>query len=241
MTESLLHIYNITILQKYLPLLIRACNMNTEEFGELLGITSQALRNIIFEKSKLTKSMFMAIMTVLDYQRTEGENHATVNTLINALFIPENYVLFKNNIDNYLKMMKSSKKFMRNMSPDTKVEYYLNGTTQKTIPIIYVLCGAKYATIEDLKKSNLLPKELETYLPLELTKEQQEANEIFEKLYLKIKDLNSPLKNNQGTTFWMTNIFSCTNNDSYIEISEGNLEEKLARILNELPLPLLHS
>ena len=161
MDKSYSHLYNMTILQKSLPLIIRACDMNTEQFANLLGITSQALRNIIFNKSKLTKSMFMAIMSALDYLRTEGENKKTLNILFNALFIPKNYLLFRKNIDNYLDKMKSSKKFLRTMESDYREEFYIDGTPVKGIPIIYVLCGARYATIEDLRKEGHLPKDTE--------------------------------------------------------------------------------
>lgn len=230
------HLYNMTILQKTLPILIRACDMNTEQFANLLGITSQALRNIIFNKSKLTKSMFMAIMSALDYLRTEGENKKTLNILFNALFIPKNYLLFRKNIDNYLDKMKSSKKFLRTMESDYREEFYIDGTPVKGIPIIYVLCGARYATIEDLRKEGHLPKELEPYLPPELNDEQKHANEEFEQLRTRINQLNDPLRDKNGLSFWLKNI-ECNDSDIELDTSiENNLDEKLEFILkNTLP------
>lgn len=124
--------YYMAALQKHLPLFMRFCDLNTNKLADVLGVTSQAIRNIIFNESKLTKTMFISMMTYFDYERRKPENKNALDKLFNAIFIPENYCWYQTSIESYIRIMNDSAKFLRKL---------IFGTGNNTDPVDQLLLG----------------------------------------------------------------------------------------------------
>lgn len=79
---------DIDILQKNLKLIRTTGKWTAEEFGEMIGVTKQTIRNIETNTTKLSKTQYIAIRSVLDYEISLKRNDK-LETVINLLFNSE--------------------------------------------------------------------------------------------------------------------------------------------------------
>lgn len=82
-------------MQKYLQLIRRAVGWSAEEFGERIGVTRQTINNIEASnpRSKLTKTQYIAMRSVLDVEIHQHPEDTAMLRLILDVFVdhPENY------------------------------------------------------------------------------------------------------------------------------------------------------
>lgn len=82
-------------MQKYLQLIRRAVGWSAEEFGERIGVTRQTINNIEAPnpRSKLTKTQYIAMRSVLDVEIHQHPEDTAMLRLILDVFVdhPENY------------------------------------------------------------------------------------------------------------------------------------------------------
>ena len=78
-------------LQDNLALIRKAGGQSAEEFGDMIGVTKQTISNLENKKTPLSKTQYIAIRAVLDYEIAErserGEDTglaSTVNICLNA-------------------------------------------------------------------------------------------------------------------------------------------------------------
>ena len=80
-------------LQSGLPLIRKAGGWSAEEFGEMIGVTKQTVRNLENNKTRMSKTQYIAIRAVLDYEIAENPEDklllSTLNLCMNADEIPE--------------------------------------------------------------------------------------------------------------------------------------------------------
>ena len=55
-------------LQNNLLLIRKAGGWSAEEFGDMIGVTKQTISNLENKKTKMTKTQYIAIRAVLDYE-----------------------------------------------------------------------------------------------------------------------------------------------------------------------------
>ena len=82
-------------MQKYLQLIRRAVGWSAEDFGERIGVTRQTINNIEApnQRSKLTKTQYIAMRSVLDVEIHQHPEDTAMLRLILDVFVdhPENY------------------------------------------------------------------------------------------------------------------------------------------------------
>ena len=78
-------------LQDNLALIRKAGGWSAEKFGEMIGVTKQTISNLENKKTPLSKTQYIAIRAVLDYEIAERAEHgddtalaSTVNICLNS-------------------------------------------------------------------------------------------------------------------------------------------------------------
>lgn len=81
-------------LTQSLPSIRKIAGWSSEDLGELIGVTKQTISNIETRKNKMSKTQYIAIRTIIDYEITEHpENELlknVVDVLLNSDDTPEN-------------------------------------------------------------------------------------------------------------------------------------------------------
>ena len=83
----------IARMQKHLLLIRRAVGWTAEEFGDRIGVTRQTINNIESSRSRLTKTQYLAMRSVLDAEILRApEDTGMLRVLLDVLVDrPENY------------------------------------------------------------------------------------------------------------------------------------------------------
>lgn len=83
----------IARMQKYLLLIRRTVGWTAEEFGDRIGVTRQTINNIESGRTKLTKTQYIAMRSVLDAEMAQSpEDTKMLRTLLEILVdSPEKY------------------------------------------------------------------------------------------------------------------------------------------------------
>lgn len=80
--------HEISKLQDNLLLIRKAGGWSAEEFGEFIGVTKQTISNLENKKTALSKTQYIAIRAVLDYEMAERPEDevliSTVNLCLNS-------------------------------------------------------------------------------------------------------------------------------------------------------------
>lgn len=80
-------------LTQNLPAIRKIAGWSSEELGEFIGVTKQTISNIETRKTKMSKTQYIAIRTIIDYEIAEHpENELLVNVvniLLNSDDTPE--------------------------------------------------------------------------------------------------------------------------------------------------------
>lgn len=76
---------DIKILQDNLELIRNTGGWTAEEFGEMIGVTKQTIRNLETNATTLTKTQYIAIRAVLDYE-VSLKNDDKITTVLNIIF-----------------------------------------------------------------------------------------------------------------------------------------------------------
>jgi len=75
-------------LQDNLALIRKAGGWSAEEFGDMIGVTKQTISNLENKKTPLSKTQYIAIRAVLDYEIAERKDDtvlaSTVNICLNS-------------------------------------------------------------------------------------------------------------------------------------------------------------
>ena len=80
----------IAKLQDNLMLIRKAGKWSAEEFGDMIGVTKQTISNLENKKTPMTKTQYIAIRTVLDYEMSERPNDKVLTSTINLCLNSEN-------------------------------------------------------------------------------------------------------------------------------------------------------
>ncbi len=88
---------DITKLQNNLLLIRNVGGWTAEVFGDMIGVTKQTISNLENKKTEMTKTQYIAIRAVLDYEMEENPNREMLKAAVNLAF----YTLMK-----YLKRIR---------------------------------------------------------------------------------------------------------------------------------------
>ena len=80
----------IAKLQDSLPLIRNAGGWSAEEFGDMIGVTKQTVRNLETKKTRLSKTQYIAIRAVLDYELEERSDDQLFASAINLSMNSDN-------------------------------------------------------------------------------------------------------------------------------------------------------
>lgn len=83
-------------LQNSLLLIRKAGGWSAEEFGDMIGVTKQTISNLENKKTKMTKTQYIAIRAVLDYEMADRPDDkaltSTVNLCLNSDDLSDNEI-----------------------------------------------------------------------------------------------------------------------------------------------------
>ncbi|MBQ3784490.1 MAG: helix-turn-helix transcriptional regulator [Lachnospiraceae bacterium] len=75
----------IAKLQNNLQAIRKIAGWTTEELGEQIGVTKQTISNLENHKTTMTKTQYIALRTVIDYEIATNTDNATLGQVVNAL------------------------------------------------------------------------------------------------------------------------------------------------------------
>ncbi len=75
----------ISKLQKNLRPIRKVAGWTTEELGEQIGVTKQTISNLENHKTTMTKTQYIALRTVIDYEIATNTDNAALGQVVNAL------------------------------------------------------------------------------------------------------------------------------------------------------------
>lgn len=76
-------------LQNNLESIRKAGGWTAEEFGNMIGVTKQTVRNLENKTTKMTKTQYIAIRSVLDYEANENPDNELLNGIVRYLLDSE--------------------------------------------------------------------------------------------------------------------------------------------------------
>lgn len=82
--------YEIKKLQDNLLLIRKAGGWSAEEFGEMIGVTKQTISNLENKKTVMSKTQYIAIRAVLDYEMSDRPEDKTLASAVNLSLNAEN-------------------------------------------------------------------------------------------------------------------------------------------------------
>lgn len=80
----------IARLQDNLLLIRQAGSWSAEEFGEMIGVTKQTISNLENKKTVMSKTQYIAIRAVLDYEIAERKDDQVLASTVNLCLNKEN-------------------------------------------------------------------------------------------------------------------------------------------------------
>jgi transcriptional regulator with XRE-family HTH domain len=75
----------IDILQKHLSSIRKIAGWTLEDLGEKIGVTKQTISNLENDKTKMTLTQYLAIMTILDYEIKDNKNNIVLAHVVEIL------------------------------------------------------------------------------------------------------------------------------------------------------------
>ena len=75
----------IAKLQNNLHAIRKVAGWTTEELGEQIGVTKQTISNLENRKTIMTKTQYIALRTVIDYEIATNTDNATLGQVVNVL------------------------------------------------------------------------------------------------------------------------------------------------------------
>ena len=72
-------------LQNNLQAIRKIAGWTTEELGEQIGVTKQTISNLENHKTTMTKTQYIALRTVIDYEIATNTDNATLGQVVNVL------------------------------------------------------------------------------------------------------------------------------------------------------------
>lgn len=76
-------------LTQSLPSIRKIAGWSSEELGELIGVTKQTISNIETRKSKMSKTQYIAIRTIIDYEIAEHPENELLGKVVAILLDSE--------------------------------------------------------------------------------------------------------------------------------------------------------
>lgn len=73
----------IELLQNNLALIRKAGGWSAEEFGDMIGVTKQTISNLENKKTPMSKTQYIAIRSVLDFEIAERKDDAILSSTVN--------------------------------------------------------------------------------------------------------------------------------------------------------------
>lgn len=100
----------IAKLQDNLMTIRKAGGWSAEEFGEMIGVTKQTISNLENKKTTMSKTQYIAIRAVLDYEIAEQPENAVLRSTVN---------LFLNSDNLSVEEIKTAKAFIEGASQNS--------------------------------------------------------------------------------------------------------------------------
>lgn len=72
-------------LTQNLPAVRKIAGWSSEELGEFIGVTKQTISNIETRKTKMSKTQYIAIRTIIDYEIAEHPENELLANVVNIL------------------------------------------------------------------------------------------------------------------------------------------------------------
>lgn len=79
----------ISIMQEYLSALRKICDWTTEELGNRMGVTKQTISNIENYKVNMTKTQYIALRTIFEYEVNCVNTNIALQKVMLILFYSE--------------------------------------------------------------------------------------------------------------------------------------------------------
>lgn len=79
---------DIENLQNSLLLIRKTGGWSAEEFGDMIGVTKQTISNLENKKTTMTKTQYIAIRAVLDYEISDRPDDKALATVVNLCLNP---------------------------------------------------------------------------------------------------------------------------------------------------------
>lgn len=76
----------LCIMQKYLPILRKINGWTTEELGKRIGVTKQTISNLENRKVVMTKTQYLALRTVFEYEIRVVDDNMVLKRVMAILF-----------------------------------------------------------------------------------------------------------------------------------------------------------
>ena len=83
----------IAKLQDNLLLIRKAGGWSAEEFGDMIGVTKQTISNLENKKTLMSKTQYIAIRAVLDYEMAERPDDKVLISTVNLASIQVSYLI----------------------------------------------------------------------------------------------------------------------------------------------------
>lgn len=77
-------------LQNSLSTIRRAGGWTAEEFGDMIGVTKQTISNLETKRSKLSKTQYIAIRAVLDYEISDNPDNTVLASTVKLCLDADN-------------------------------------------------------------------------------------------------------------------------------------------------------
>ena len=79
----------INRLQNNLQAIRKVAGWTTQELGDMVGVTKQTISNIENKRTTLTKTQYIALRTVIDYEIASRGDDTTLAQVVQVLLMPE--------------------------------------------------------------------------------------------------------------------------------------------------------
>ena len=120
--------YDMLVLQKYLLLILKICNISAEELANKIGVTDHLIRNFMSDpvRAIMPRTTFISIMSILEIEMKRNENGYLLRLLLQSIFTVSSYYTVKKMYEPDLISLRSKSKKVLTKATDTKELNSLN-------------------------------------------------------------------------------------------------------------------
>ena len=120
--------YDMLMLQKYLLLILKICNISAEELANKIGVTDHLIRNFMSDpvRAIMPRTTFISIMSIFEIEMKRNENGYILRQLLQSLFTVSSYNTIKKMYEPDLISLRSKSRKVLTRATDTNELNILN-------------------------------------------------------------------------------------------------------------------